>query len=246
MRGRPFEGILLSCEHATNRVPARYADLFAGARQLLDSHRGYDLGARAVVLRLARRVGAPLFTGSVTRLLVDLNRSPGHPRQFSDRVRALPRAERQRIVDAYYRPHRDRLERTAATLIAGGRRVVHLSVHSFTPVLDGERRNADVGLLYDPSRSRELALALRWRDLLVAADPDLRVRRNYPYRGTADGFIPFLRRRFRARDYVGIEIELNQQLLRRNQPRRRQLISTIEQTVVELLAWAGWPGWRSG
>jgi hypothetical protein len=44
------------------------------------------------------------------------------------------------------------------------------------------------------------------------------VRRNYPYRGTADGFTTYLRRQFSARKYLGIELEVNQSLLGR-QPR---------------------------
>ena len=35
--------LVLSCEHAHNRVPARYRHLFDA--ELLESHRGYDLGA---------------------------------------------------------------------------------------------------------------------------------------------------------------------------------------------------------
>ena len=31
-----------------------------------------------------------------------------------------------------------------------GRRVIHISSHSFTPELNGKVRRADVGLLYDP------------------------------------------------------------------------------------------------
>ena len=41
--------------------------------------------------------------------------------------------------------------------VAARKQVLHVAVHSFTPVLHGERRNADVGLLYDPARPRERA-----------------------------------------------------------------------------------------
>jgi hypothetical protein len=48
---------------------------------------------------------------------------------------------------------------------------------------------------------------------LSQALPHLRVRRNRPYRGTSDGLTTHLRRRFAAKDYAGIELELNQALL---------------------------------
>jgi len=97
--------------------------------------------------------------------------------------------------------------------IAHGNRVIHLASHSFTPVLDGVVRNADIGLLYDPARPGEVELCRRWQAKLEARAPGLRVRRNYPYTGRSDGFTAWLRRRFPADRYVGIELEINQQQL---------------------------------
>ncbi len=83
------------------------------------------------------------------------------------------------------------------------RTVFHVAVHSFTNYLDGER-NADIGLLYDPRRA-EKGLCVRWEEILNELDPALRVRRNYPYRGEADGLPTWLRRKFPDRAYVGVE-----------------------------------------
>jgi hypothetical protein len=41
----------------------------------------------------------------------------------------------------------------------------------------------------------------------------LRVRRNYPYAGKGDGLTRHLRRRFPPREYVGIELEVNQRIV---------------------------------
>jgi hypothetical protein len=49
-----------------------------------------------------------------------------------------------------------------------------------------------------------------WQTELKARAPDLKVRRNYPYSGTSDGFTAYLRRRFPAGVYIGIELEINQ------------------------------------
>lgn len=205
-------GLVVSCEHAAPRVPARYRALFANQRQQLVDHHGYDAGSLALARSLARHLEAPLFTGSWTRLLVDLNRSPGHRRLFSDFTRPLPRAERERIISAYYRPYRAAVEAALAEALRQHRQVLHVSVHSFTPLLDGVTRNADIGLLYDPARPAERALAGAWQRALQARLA-LRVRCNYPYRGTADGFTTALRRRFPDPAYAGIEFELNQGLL---------------------------------
>jgi hypothetical protein len=56
-------------------------------------------------------------------------------------------------------------------------------------------------------------LCERWERILYELDPALRVRRNYPYRGQADGLPTWLRRKFPDRAYVGLEFELNQALV---------------------------------
>ena len=88
--------------------------------------------------------------------------------------------------------------------------MLHVSAHSFTPVLRGEVRNCDVGFLYDPRRRGEVRFVEAWHAALGAAAPDLVLRRNYPYRGVSDALVTHLRRRYGARGYVGMELEVNQ------------------------------------
>lgn len=201
--------LVLSCEHGGHRVPAAWSARFRGAGALLRSHRGWDRGALELARELARRFRAPLAACTTTRLLADPNRSRSHPRLFSERTRGLSEAEREALLDRVWRPHREAVEACVRAQPRGAL-VLHLSVHSFTPVLDGERRRADAALLYDPGRAPERALADRWWGELGELRPDLRLRRNYPYRGVADGLTTHLRRRFGARRYAGLELEVNQ------------------------------------
>lgn len=214
--------LVLTCEHGGNRVPAAYAALFRGAGRALGSHRGLDRGALAAARHLARALRAPLVAATVTRLLVDLNRSRGHPRLFSQFSAGLPAAGRARLLARHYEPYRARVAAAIGAGLAGGGRVLHVSVHSFTPVLGGVRRRADVGLLYDPARAAEARFCARWQAALAAAAPGWTVRRNYPYRGTSDGQVVELRRRFGAR-YAGVELEINQALLAPGPARDRLL-----------------------
>ncbi len=214
-------GFLVSCEHGGNRIPRRYAKAFAPHRALLESHRGWDPGALKLARQLAKTLGAPLSVSQISRLLVDLNRSEHHRAVFSSISGAMRASEKKRILDEHYRPYRADVSAAAGALIAAGKRVVHLSAHSFTPVLDGEVRMADIGLLYDPRRPHEAALCNGWVERLTAALPGLTIRRNYPYRGNADGLTTSLRREYRADRYVGVEIELNQRLLTEPKTYRR-------------------------
>ncbi|MCA9242470.1 MAG: N-formylglutamate amidohydrolase [Phycisphaerales bacterium] len=203
---RPF--VLLTCEHGGNDVPARYRALFTGHQDLLQSHRGWDPGALDWARLAAKSLKAPLIEHKITRLLVELNRSRRHPALFSGISRVLPPAERERLISDTYTPWRDAVEAQLRKATRRGR-VFHISAHSFTPSLNGETRNADIGLLYDPRRKSESDFCRAWQNEITAIRPDLRIRRNYPYRGAADGFTTYLRKAVGPR-YSGIELEINQ------------------------------------
>jgi predicted N-formylglutamate amidohydrolase len=207
------EHFLVTCEHGGNRIPAAYRALFAEQHDLLETHRGYDIGALIMAQELALSLAAPLVASTVSRLLVDLNRSIGHPQHFSAAMHGTPVSVREKIVERHYRPYREEVERLVRQSVERGRRVIHISSHSFTPELHGQVRSADVGLLYDPGRAGEAKLCARWKAALADIAPTLRVRRNYPYAGKGDGLTAHLRQRFSPHSYVGIELEINQKIV---------------------------------
>ena len=203
-------GLIVSCEHGGNRIPEPYRKYFSGHFDLVRTHRGFDPGALEMAEAAAEAFDAPLLASTVTRLVVDLNRSIGHPELHFESLRQTPAALRKALVDAHYRPYRVQAERLAAEAIAQSGRVLHLSCHSFTPVLDEDVRRADIGLLYNPRRPAEKELCLRWQQAMARRDVRLAIRRNYPYRGSGDGLTTTLRRRFAPDAYLGVELEINQ------------------------------------
>lgn len=231
--------LLLSCEHGGNLVPPPWRGLFAGAEAVLESHRGYDPGIAPLARWLATELGVPLLLAETTRLLVELNRSAGHPGLFSEFCRPLSPAQRRQLLESYYHPYRRQLTERIAAILAAGGRVCHLSLHSFTPELHGELRNADIGLLYDPRRRREQEFCRCWRERLLAADAGWRVRRNYPYRGTMDSLVVALRRQFPQGRYLGLELELNQRWLEPGEERLAPLRELIRDSLRQTLAQAG-------
>jgi predicted N-formylglutamate amidohydrolase len=227
--------LLLTCEHGGRSVPRRYRECFRDAQSVLASHRGYDIGALGLARWLARQTSAPLLAARVTRLLVDLNRSCGHPRCLSDYVAGLAPDEQQRLFSDHYWPHRSAVQRAICELRGGGAGVLHVAVHSFAPVLAGEVRSADVGLLYDPARRWERRIALRWRDALRSGGA-WRVRSNYPYRGTSDGLTTALRRAHPPRAYAGIELEVNQRFWAQARASRPALYRALAAALREAIA----------
>ena len=222
---------VVTCEHGGNSIPRRFRHLFRGQSRLLSTHRALDIGALDLARSLARTLHAPLFYSTTSRLLIDLNRSLHHRRVFSEFTQSLPLGERELLISRYYRPYRSRTEDHIARRITAGARVVHVSAHSFTPILDGRVRTTDIGLLYDPSRSFETGVCRAWQERLAATAPHLRVRRNYPYRGTADGFTSYLRTRFPNERYASIELEVNQRLPLESAPKWRACRTLLARTL---------------
>jgi predicted N-formylglutamate amidohydrolase len=191
-------------------VPPAYVPLFAGAERVLDSHRGMDFGALEVARAFGERLGVTPATATVTRLVVDLNRSPYHRNVFSEYTRPLSRGAKRAALEAHYWPYRKDVERRVARGVRDGASVLHVSAHSFTPELKGEVRNCDLGLLYDPRSGSERRFIEAWHAALGAHAPSLRVRRNYPYLGVSDSLVTHLRRLHGDRAYAGVELEVNQ------------------------------------
>ncbi|TAL64933.1 MAG: N-formylglutamate amidohydrolase [Legionella sp.] len=204
--------LILSCEHATNHIPEAYSHLFAPYNALLNSHQGVDFGALSIAQHLHKALDIELVQAQTSRLLIDCNRSLRNPRCFSEITRALPLIEKDEIIQRYYLPFRAQVTQFIEQNITQSRQVWHLSIHSFTPILNDIIRTADIGFLYDPRRTSEKLGATLWQKEMNTLAPEYRVRMNYPYKGISDGFTSYLRKQYTAEQYVGIEIETNQSI----------------------------------
>lgn len=186
---------------------------------MLETHRGYDPGALDLFNRLS---GLALFSQPymISRLLVEPNRSLGHPQLFSKFTTTLPEDQKEEILDEFYLPYRNFIEGKISSYLAEGKDLLHISVHTFTPELNGEVRNADIGLLFDPDREREGKFCEALKEGILEQDNDLRVRFNYPYLGIDDGFTTYLRTKF-PEHYMGIELEVSQKFVKNSKMEKR-------------------------
>ena len=232
----PETPLVLSCEHATREVPAPHRRLFTGAEDILRGHRGWDPGAYDAALAFRDRFRAPLFAGEATRLLVELNRSLRHPRLWSEFSGRLAWVEKERVLRRHYHPYRKRITDAIKTALASRPRVLHLSLHSLTPVLDGTRRDFEIALLFDPARPAETALCEAWADALRHRKDPPRVVFNEPYKGSDDGLTTELRAHFPPDRYLGIEIEYNQRDVAGPPAAWRRIVRRSVETLAEVLA----------
>lgn len=203
--------LFLSCEHGGNQIPEKYQHLFADNRDVLETHRGWDIGALELFHAFKQFPLHFSIFNEVSRLLVDFNRSLHKRSLFSAFTKGLTEEEKQKILYDYYLPFRRVFAEKIAEVTDNNHEVFHVSVHSFTPILNGEVRKADIGLLFNPGHGREKELALQWKSILNDKFPQLKVRFNYPYLGKTDGHVAPLRKQF-GNAYAGIELEMNNKL----------------------------------
>ena len=219
------EILILTCEHASNKLPAAFKNVVPA--EVLKTHRAYDIGAVQVFRKLVKFAKPEFFCeGKFSRLFVDLNRTITNKSAFSNYYEALAASDKAAAekakaqATAYWQEYRAAIEKFVETALKSKTRatksaptIIHLGIHSFTPTLNGKVRNTDIGILYDPTRPQERAYANVIKAEIKRLYPAMKVRFNYPYKGTSDGLTTTLRKKFGPR-FVGIEIEINQKFFR--------------------------------
>lgn len=227
--------LILSCQHAANDVPEAYTALFKGHKGILETHEAVDVHAREITLHLHEVLGVKYTLTSITRLLIDCNRSLIHQRCFSKITKTLSPSEKQALIDQYYRPFQQQTHDLIQANIAQDNQVLHLSINTFPPTKEGITHNAGIGILYDFRRHAEKEVARLWHGLLSQQTPRYRVRMNYPYPGHHhDNFLNSLRHEYPERDYLGLEIECNQALLE-TQTSKLELLNVLSNSLKELM-----------
>jgi predicted N-formylglutamate amidohydrolase len=176
---------LLICDHASAAIPAALGNLGLDRGQLR-LHIAWDIGVAEVVRRLCPRLDAPGVLSGFSRLVVDCNRQlddPSSIAQESDDIavpgnRGLDKEARRLRAEACFWPYQQAIAERIAAALRRGRIPVLLSLHSFTPVMQGFERPWQIGVLSNHDRR----VADRLLDLLKR-DPVLVVGDNQPYDG---------------------------------------------------------------
>lgn len=179
--------LLLICEHAGLAIPKSLGRLGLDPQlDLAEQHIAWDIGAKAVALGLAEHLGAGFIWQNYSRLLIDCNRRPLSAqsiRQDSDHIpipgnHGLTAAEKAARVEDIFMPYDALCQRHMARQDI----TLTISIHSFTPEMDGEKRPWDMSLLYREGEQYAKQMAA----ILAASEPDLHIGFNVPYQVTED------------------------------------------------------------
>ncbi|RED12326.1 N-formylglutamate amidohydrolase [Pontivivens insulae] len=215
--GEPDSRIVLTCDHASNRIPPDVAPIGLSEADL-NRHIAYDVGARGLTLALAKRLGGQAVLNRVSRIVIDPNRGPDDPtlvRRIYDRSvvpgnRHVDAAEVARRMAAHYTPYHNAVREAVDGVLARGEIPVVIAIHSFTPQLANRPpRPWHVGILWD-GRDGRVAQPLMQRlrqDGWCVGD-------NEPYSGKYEG--DSLDRHAMQRGLPNVLIELRNDLIADN------------------------------
>jgi predicted N-formylglutamate amidohydrolase len=148
--------VLLVCDHASCRFPKSVGDMGLDpfARRC---HLAVDIGAGPLTESLAASLGVTAVVHNYSRLIVDCNRQLMDPSAFleyGDGIivpgnRNLHQVDKDLRADTLYWPYHAAIDEQIKRLQKCGTAPAFISIHSFTPVLNGASRAWQIGVLWD-------------------------------------------------------------------------------------------------
>ncbi len=176
---------VLICDHAGRAIPRALGGLGLDEAALW-RHIAWDIGIADVTRRLSAALDAPAILGGYSRLVIDCNRrldDPSSIAQESDGVRVpgncgLTSADRAARAAACYQPYHQAIDRLIEGRLKAGLVPALISMHSFTPIMNGFERPWHIGVLWN--RDPRLPAPLMER---LAREPGICVGDNEPYTG---------------------------------------------------------------
>ena len=221
--------IILVCEHASAFIPPQYNQLGLSSEASI-SHIAWDPGASAVAHHLANAFNAVLIESAISRLVYDCNRPP-------DAISAIPTrseiydipgnvdlsiAERENRINTYYRPFESML--TNAIAQHPGQAVI-LTIHSFTPVFNGQKRDVEIGVLHDTDS--------RLANAIVANANGFNIQLNQPY-APEDGVTHTLKVHGIQNKLLNVMLEIRNDLIS-EAALQKKVASKIQQWLIQAL-----------
>jgi predicted N-formylglutamate amidohydrolase len=147
----PNNDIVITCEHATNELPEDYSWTENDRTFFADDHWGYDPGALDVAMDLAKELKCVLVYSLYSRLLVDVNRNvaadtlfrTNGDNRFVDLNMNLTYEDEQERIKKYHHSYYNAIREVSVKIDP----TYIFSVHSFTPLYEGQPRTLEIGVL---------------------------------------------------------------------------------------------------
>ncbi len=208
--------IVVICDHAGKNFPQALGQL--GIRdEDREKHIAYDIGTEEVGICIGKKLDAKTYIAHYSRLVADVNRDPLRPDfapSVSDGIpvpgnKDLPKEQLQARIDEIYTPYQDAVGAGLQAFLDSGKVPFLLSVHSFTPHMNGQDRPWEIGILWN----EEDVAAPRLIEELRRNNPDLTIGDNVPYSLQMQGgrgFSNTVERQAKSRGVPSLVVEFRQ------------------------------------
>lgn len=201
-------------DHASRRIPAKLGTLGLCDADI-SRHIGWDIGIAGVIEHLAEELDGFAIRQNYSRLVIDCNRpldSPTLIAQVSEATSipgnmGLSAAQREQRLDEIFWPYHRTIAAELDRRAVDDLPTLFVSMHSFTPIYNGEQRPWHLGVLYH----RDVDVARKALALLRESG-EWRVGDNQPYAisTTSDYAVPV---HAEPRGLPCIELEVRQDLI---------------------------------
>lgn len=209
----PKAPLVLLCEHASNEVPPPLLTSDAD-HPWLQTHWAWDIGTATVIKTVSEQLGCPGVLSNYSRLVCDPNRAPiddtfirreveGHTLSFNNH---LDENEIKRRVETHYRPYHQAVDAMIRDRLLADSSFLIFSIHSFTPNYMGQKRDMEVGVLFDTYEKEATILYDGFKE------KGFDVRLNEPWSG-ANGMMFSPHKHGTAHNLVNLELEMRQDLV---------------------------------
>ena len=176
--------VLLLCDHASNIIPQKLGTLGL-TKEILNQHIALDIGTDIIGPYLSNALKAPIVMAGFSRLVVDLNREPNQSfsiPKVSDNIQIpancnLSETQKKTRITEIYTPYHQCIANCLDRIKTHTSTPLIVSIHSFTPVIDGEQRDTEIGILWDKNET----ISKKMIDHLSQNNPGLIIGNNAPY-----------------------------------------------------------------
>ncbi|HEX3364895.1 N-formylglutamate amidohydrolase [Phenylobacterium sp.] len=200
---------LLLGDHAGREIPQQLRDLGLPPAEL-DRHIAWDIGVAGYGALLSQVLDATFIRQRFSRLVIDCNRDPARADaipEISDGAdipgnRALSPPDREARITEIARPYQAAIAAELDARAVRGLATTLISLHSFTPRMDGVDRPWRFGVLHAGDSPYSRAVLARLRGELGEA----LVGDNEPYRMDEVDFTIPLHAGGRGLDYLELEV----------------------------------------
>ncbi len=253
--------ILLTAEHASKRIPQKYKNLGLSRKELNGAKDLYDPGTKEILQIMQKNLHCSYIYSNLSRLVIDYNRRYNTTHKFSNSFHAaalkghllteinneeilipIPKntfknkkeflkQEKERY-DKYVWPYRHDAEKIIKNLLKIHNKIIIISIHSFYPVYNKNKRKVDIGILYDHSPN----LAQKFLKILQK-NSNLNIQANQPWKmSDADGGI--FHKEDKKENIEFFVIEINSKHLRSDK-NIKKIAKLLNQSMSKLLKLTG-------